>query len=49
MLLEHIGHEPDAQRVRQAVYAILADGVLPTDLGGNASTRQVTAAILQNL
>jgi len=49
MLLEHIGHEPDAQRVRQAVYAILADGVLPADLGGNASTRQVTAAILQNL
>ena len=49
MLLEHLGHMAEAQRVRQAVLATLADGVLPPDLGGTASTRQITAAILQNL
>lgn len=49
MLLEHIGHGSEAQRVRQAVHTTLADGVLPADLGGTATTRQVTAAILQNL
>lgn len=49
MLLEHIGHANEAQRVRDAVHAALADGVLSADLGGSASTRQVTAAILQNL
>lgn len=49
MLLEHLGHVAEAYRVRQAVRATLADGVLSPDLGGTASTRQVTAAILQNL
>ena len=49
MLLEHIGYATEAQRVRGAVYATLADGVLPADLGGKATTRQVTTAILQNL
>lgn len=49
LLLEHIGLMTEAQRIREAVNATLADGVLPADLGGTATTRQVTAAVLQNL
>jgi len=35
--------------VRQAVNATLRAGLLPADLGGTATTRAVTCAILENL
>jgi isocitrate dehydrogenase (NAD+) len=46
MLLRHIGRSEEAQRVETAVDALLADGAaLTPDLGGSASTREVTDAI----
>ncbi len=49
MLLDHIGHSGAADRVRSAVNATLAEGVLPRDLGGGATTRDVIKAVIQNL
>src|SRR3984893_8870459 len=46
MLLEHLGEFEAAKRVMQAVEAITADTSLHTgDLGGKATTAQVTAAV----
>ncbi|HEY4690313.1 MAG TPA: isocitrate/isopropylmalate dehydrogenase family protein [Anaerolineae bacterium] len=49
MLLDHVGHADAAKRVRNAVEAALAGGVLPRDLGGKAATGAMTKAIIQNL
>ena len=49
LLLDHIGQGAQADRVRRAVNATIAQGVLPRDLGGNATTRDVTKAVLGNL
>ena len=49
MLLDHIGQGAAAQRVRQAVNATIEQGVWPRDLGGIATTREVTQCILENL
>ena len=49
LLLDHIGQGAAAQRVRQAVNATIAQGVLPRDLGGTATTREVTRQILDIL
>jgi tartrate dehydrogenase/decarboxylase/D-malate dehydrogenase len=46
MLLEHLGEQDAATRVMQAVEAVTADKSLHTgDLGGTATTAQVTAAV----
>jgi tartrate dehydrogenase/decarboxylase / D-malate dehydrogenase len=46
MLLEHLGEFDAAKRVMQAVEAVTADASLHTrDLGGTATTAQVTAAV----
>ena len=46
MLLEHLGEFDAAKRVMQAVEAVTADTSLHTrDLGGNATTAEVTAAV----
>jgi tartrate dehydrogenase/decarboxylase/D-malate dehydrogenase len=46
MLLEHLGEADAAKRVMQAVEAVTADTSLHTrDLGGTATTAQVTAAV----
>jgi homoisocitrate dehydrogenase len=49
MLLDYIGQGDAANRVRVAVNATLADGVLPRDLGGSATTKDVTKAVIGNL
>ncbi len=49
LLLDHIGQAPQAARVRRAVNATLGQGMLPRDLGGAASTREVTKCIVSNL
>ncbi|MCS6910961.1 MAG: isocitrate/isopropylmalate family dehydrogenase, partial [Anaerolineales bacterium] len=49
MLLDHIGQPAAAQRVRTAVCETLRAGVRTRDLGGNASLRDITRAILSNL
>ena len=50
MLLRHsLGREEDAVRIERAVEAILADGVLGSDLGGSASTQEVGDAIVRKI
>lgn len=49
LLLDHIGQTAQADRVRQAVNATIAQGVLPRDLGGAAATQAVTRSIVSNL
>jgi len=46
MLLEHLGENAAAQRLMQAIEAVTANPALHTrDLGGSATTAQVTAAV----
>ena len=49
MLLEHIGQAASANRVRSAVTEIVRGGLLTRDLGGNATTIDVTRAVLSRL
>jgi homoisocitrate dehydrogenase len=49
MLLDHLGEEAPARRVRKAVAATVAAGVTTPDLGGDARTQEVVEAILARL
>jgi 3-isopropylmalate dehydrogenase len=49
MLLEYLGHVEEGQRVRDAVEGVLSDGPRTRDLGGDATTDEVTAAIVDRL
>ncbi|PSP92040.1 NAD-dependent isocitrate dehydrogenase [Halobacteriales archaeon QS_1_68_44] len=49
MLLEHLGYGSEATAVRSAVESVLADGPRTPDLGGDATTEDVTAAVLAAL
>jgi tartrate dehydrogenase/decarboxylase/D-malate dehydrogenase len=50
MLLEHLGETEAAARVMQAIEAVTADPSLHTrDLGGRATTAQVTAAVCERV
>jgi 3-isopropylmalate dehydrogenase len=49
MLLDHLGYGDDAADVRDAVEGVLADGPHTPDLGGDASTDEVTDAIVERL
>jgi tartrate dehydrogenase/decarboxylase/D-malate dehydrogenase len=50
MLLEHIGEADAARRLMQAIESVTANDKLHTrDLGGAATTRQVTDAVCQQL
>ena len=50
MLLDHLGLEDAGKAVERAVAAVLAEGKFKTaDLGGTASTRQVTDAIIEKI
>ncbi len=50
MMLEHIGENPAAARLMRAVERVTADKALHTpDLGGTATTAQVTAAVCDAL
>jgi tartrate dehydrogenase/decarboxylase / D-malate dehydrogenase len=47
MMLEHLGEKPAAERLMRAIERVTADSSLHTpDLGGSATTRQVTDAII---
>merc|ERR1719348_763545 len=49
-MLEHANLGSYGSRVRQGVESVLAQGRVKTkDLGGHATTRQFTAAVVQNL
>jgi isocitrate dehydrogenase (NAD+) len=50
MMLQHIGERPAAERIRTALTAVLAAGVVRThDLGGTASTTEFTDAICRDI
>ncbi|WP_115863976.1 isocitrate/isopropylmalate dehydrogenase family protein [Halorussus litoreus] len=49
LLLEHLGYDEAGQRVRSAVEGTLADGPHTPDLGGSATTRDVTDAVVARL
>jgi tartrate dehydrogenase/decarboxylase/D-malate dehydrogenase len=50
MLLEHLGEPAAAQRLMQAIESVTATPALHTrDLGGQATTAQVTEAVCQRL
>ena len=46
MMLEHLGEAKAAARLMKAVEAVCADRIFTPDLGGNARTRDVTAAVI---
>jgi 3-isopropylmalate dehydrogenase len=49
LMLDHLGHGDDADRVRVATESVLEDGPRTPDLGGDATTENVTAAIVERL
>jgi 3-isopropylmalate dehydrogenase len=49
MLLDHLDHEEAGDRVRSAVETVLTDGPRTPDLGGDAGTADVTAAVIDAL
>ncbi|MCC6627529.1 MAG: isocitrate/isopropylmalate dehydrogenase family protein [Chloroflexi bacterium] len=49
LLLDHIGEPAAARRLRSGVTVALADGVGTPDLGGRATTREMTAAVIDRL
>ncbi|HLR46128.1 MAG TPA: isocitrate/isopropylmalate dehydrogenase family protein [Deinococcales bacterium] len=49
MMLRHLGHPKDAERVDLAVNSVLSSGPVTADLGGNASTAEMTDAIIAAL
>ncbi|USZ68287.1 isocitrate/isopropylmalate family dehydrogenase [Halorussus salilacus] len=49
LLLEYLGHDDEGRRVRSAVEATLESGPRTPDLGGDATTRDVTDAVLERL
>ncbi|MBX0285261.1 isocitrate/isopropylmalate dehydrogenase family protein [Halomicroarcula sp. F28] len=49
MLLDHLGYDEEGDRVRAAVESVLESGPKTPDLGGEAGTEDVTAAIVDEL
>jgi 3-isopropylmalate dehydrogenase len=49
LLLEFLDEEAAGERVRTAVEGVLTDGPHTPDLGGDASTAEVTEAVLERL
>jgi isocitrate dehydrogenase (NAD+) len=50
MMLDHVGHQDKARRIRTAVDIVLReDGIRTGDLGGKAGTKEFTAAIVKRL
>jgi tartrate dehydrogenase/decarboxylase / D-malate dehydrogenase len=46
-MLEHLGEDAAAARLMRAVEAVTADGVLTPDVGGKATTQEVTDAVCE--
>ena len=49
MLLEHLGYDDSATKVRAAVEGVLEDGPRTPDLGGSATTAEVADAVISRL
>jgi isocitrate dehydrogenase (NAD+) len=47
MMLDHVGHQDKAKRLREAIDQVLCvDNIRTGDLGGKASTKDFTKAIV---
>lgn len=49
LMLDHLGESESAGAITQAVSDVLNDAVLPPDLGGTASTREIADAVIERL
>ncbi len=49
LMLEHLGHAESGRRVLSALERALSEGARTPDLGGTASTREMTDAVLAHL
>ncbi|MEU5153801.1 tartrate dehydrogenase [Glycomyces sp. NPDC021274] len=49
MMLEHLGLHDESEGLRKAIEAATAQGVRTRDVGGSATTREVTEAVIANL
>ncbi|MBV8912601.1 MAG: NAD-dependent isocitrate dehydrogenase, partial [Acetobacteraceae bacterium] len=50
LMLEHVGHQSEAKRLRAAIDAALnRDNVRTRDLGGTASTKDFTQAVIRRI
>jgi tartrate dehydrogenase/decarboxylase / D-malate dehydrogenase len=49
LMLEHLGLADEAARVEKAIATTTSAGVMTRDVGGTASTDEVTAALIENL
>jgi isocitrate dehydrogenase (NAD+) len=49
LMLRHLGQEAVAERVVQALFRTLADGIKTRDVGGTASTTEFTEAVVARL
>jgi 3-isopropylmalate dehydrogenase len=49
MLLEYLGQDDVAGRVRAAVEGVLREGPRTPDLGGTATTAEITTAVIAQL
>ncbi len=47
LMLEHLGEDAAAARLMAAVERVCAEGVLTPDLGGKATTKEVTRAVVE--
>ncbi len=48
-MLHHLGLHHDAERIETAIRYTLVSGIKTRDLGGNATTREFTKAVISNL
>ena len=49
LMLDHLGLSEQATRLRAAIEATTAAGILTRDVGGTASTREFTEAVIAQL
>ena len=49
LMLEHLGLTDEAKAVQRAIEATTGDGICTRDVGGSASTAEVTAAIIKHV
>ncbi len=49
IMLEHLGEKKAAQSIVRAIEVTVAQGVLPADLGGSASTMDIADGVIDNL
>lgn len=50
MMLDAMGHIDEANRIRNSVYKVIAEGKYITgDIGGKAGTKDYTKALIDNL